>query len=637
MSRWAIGATPRHNEDRTEPALPHWRGTIDASPGLHLGTRRVVPAPRRRPARGLHVASVTVLDCRPRPTTQARSSSSRACTSSRAFAGASPTAAEDGPPGSGSTTLLLTCATTCATPACPRPVARSSCRGWPAGSCPAPGLHGSLWELWLLSMDCADDRFALVAKNTPTRLVDGIERPSTSRRSCLTPSPARPRPRRAPASPSAPRPLPSSAQLLTAAPPQARDPAAGARPHRPRRPAPAAPSCCRARATGAGDGRPASPAARPAPPTPLNVRGRGPPPLHLGRRRARRAAARQGLARRTNDAVLAVALARGCCAASTTAGVQLRALVPVLSCAARGTPAPPRPRPPAHARSRCRLGLRIPCASTPRSATQTAKLADARVVDRRAHPDAGRRPRPTDDHEPGRAPGSSASASSTSSSATCPVPPPTAVPALDGGCARCSSSRWPAVRRWASVGGASYSRAALGFGDLRRARRPRHARRHAPARIDRRAGRRARRRAAPRAVGAGRRATPATAGARASATGGRLRSARADGRQGAARARNGRPDRAARGRCCVFVSRDDATVPRTTQSGPGERGRGARHADGPPRQRSSLLHSDERLTRGEAGAGSPSGWPARPTRRWSRPAGGPPSSSAPTWTCRSPR
>ncbi len=44
-----------------------------------------------------------------------------------------------------------------------------------------------------------------------------------------------------------------------------------------------------------------------------------------------------------------------------------------------------------------------------------------------------------------------------------------------------------------------------------------------------------------------------------------------------------------------FVSRDDATVPRTTQSGPGE----ARPANAEPQVRPGnvvLLHSDERLT-----------------------------------------
>ena len=45
-----------------------------------------------------------------------------------------------------------------------------------------------------------------------------------------------------------------------------------------------------------------------------------------------------------------------------------------------------------------------------------------------------------------------------------------------------------------------------------------------------------------------------------------------------------------------FVSRDDATVPRTTQSGPGE----ARPANAEPQVRPGnvvLLHSDERLTK----------------------------------------
>jgi len=50
------------------------------------------------------------------------------------------------------------------------------------------------------------------------------------------------------------------------------------------------------------------------------------------------------------------------------------------------------------------------------------------------------------------------------------------------------------------------------------------------------------------------------------------------------------------GAAAFFVSRDDATVPRTTQSGPGE----ARPTNADPQVRPGnvvLLHSDERLTR----------------------------------------
>jgi len=50
------------------------------------------------------------------------------------------------------------------------------------------------------------------------------------------------------------------------------------------------------------------------------------------------------------------------------------------------------------------------------------------------------------------------------------------------------------------------------------------------------------------------------------------------------------------GAAAFFVSRDDATVPRTTQSGPGE----PRPAGAEPKVRPGnivLLHSDERLTR----------------------------------------
>ena len=335
MSRWAIGATPAHNEDRTGPVPPPRRATIDASPTVTASrhsTRRSCTS--RRPGRG--------------------------CTSPRSPSSTGPTPPYDELRELVESRLHLV----------PRFRQRLADvplnQGRPVwvddphfnlryhlrhAGLPAPGseeqlknLAGRLfaqrldrtkplWELWLVDgPQSAGHRFALVAKSHHA-LVDGIEAVDITTVLFDT-EPAR----RAPAAPTgrwAPRPLPSTAQLLTDALVER-----VTQPQELARSARAVLRTPRQLLQGARDGLQAMGALRfaglrPAPPTPLNVKV-GPHRRYtwVDAELAELQRVKDSLGGTVNDAVLAAVAGalgrflrhRG----ADTAGLQLRALVPVL-------------------------------------------------------------------------------------------------------------------------------------------------------------------------------------------------------------------------------------------------------------------------------------------------------------------
>ena len=160
----------------------------------------------------MHVGSVLVFEGdRRRTTTSSSRRSSAGCTSSPATASGwrSRRSARRGP--CGSTTRTSTPATTCATPRCPRPRARTSCGGSPGACSRSSSTARSRCGRSGSSTSVDGDRFALICK-THHALVDGIS--GVDIMTVLFDLDAGPARAPSPAPAWAARPLPGRAELL---------------------------------------------------------------------------------------------------------------------------------------------------------------------------------------------------------------------------------------------------------------------------------------------------------------------------------------------------------------------------------------------------------------------------------------